>query len=100
MEFRILGSFEVRSGGETLALRGGKPRALLAVLLLHRNEVVSFDRLIDDLWGADPPASARQMVKGYVSNLRRDLAAVGADGILSTHALGYRLDVEPAQVDA
>src|SRR5215470_15911641 len=100
MEFLILGSLEVRADGQALRLPGGKPRALLAALLVHRNEVVSFDRLVDDLWGEEPPASARQMVKGYVSDLRRDLAAGGAAGCLVTHAPGYRLEVDAGRLDA
>jgi len=56
MEFRILGPFEVRSEGRQLSLGGTKQRAVLAVLLLYRNEVVSIDRLVDELWGDRPPA--------------------------------------------
>jgi DNA-binding SARP family transcriptional activator len=100
MDFCILGSLEVRSNGLSVALPRGKPRALLAALLLRRNEVVSLDRLVDDLWGADPPASARQMVKGYVSDLRRDLAPATEADWLVTFAPGYRLEVDPGQVDA
>jgi DNA-binding SARP family transcriptional activator len=51
MDYRILGPFDVCVDGESVGLGGEKPRALLAILLLHRNEVVSADRLIDDLWG-------------------------------------------------
>jgi DNA-binding SARP family transcriptional activator len=53
MKFRILGPLEVEDDGRELALGGPKPRALLAVLLLHPNEVVPADRLIDELWGGD-----------------------------------------------
>ena len=53
MEFRILGSLEVWDGGSEVSLGGPKPRALLAVLLLSANEVVSTDCLIDDVWGED-----------------------------------------------
>ena len=58
MEYRILGPLEVLDGDRLVALGTGKERALLAVLLLHANEAVSRDRLIDELWGERPPATA------------------------------------------
>ena len=70
-------------------------RALLAVLLLHRGEPVSSDRLIDELWGEQPPASAVKIVQGYVSNLRRVLG----EGLLVTRGRGYLLQVGPGQSD-
>ena len=76
-------------------LGGAKQRALLAVLLLHRREVVSTDRLIDELWGERPPATALKSVQVYVSHLRKVL---GAD-LLITHGRGYLLAAEPGQVD-
>jgi DNA-binding SARP family transcriptional activator len=80
MDFRILGPLELRDGGRPLVLGGERQRAVLAILLLHRNEVVSADRLIDELWGEAPPAGARQTVRAYqyVSKLRRAMAANGA----------------------
>src|SRR5450755_5101448 len=78
MDYRILGAFEVRVGDRLVGLGGEKPRALLAILLLHRNEVVSADRLIDDLWGEAPPASALPTLRAYVSRLRKALAGNGA----------------------
>jgi len=71
VEFRILGPLEVVEDDRPLVLGGPKQRALLAVLLLHRGEVVSTDRLIDQLWGERPPASAAKSVQVYVSNLRK-----------------------------
>ena len=67
MDFRILGPLEVSSEGRDLALGGTKQRALLAVLLLRANEVVSTDRLIDELWGDRPPATVAKVVHVYVS---------------------------------
>ena len=87
MDYRILGSFEVRVGDRLVGLGGGKPRALLAILLLHRNEVVSADRLIDDLWGESPPASALRTLQAYVSRLRKGL---GANGASSAGELRFR----------
>ena len=78
MEYRILGPFEVRAGGQLVELGGAKPRALLAILLLHRNEVVSADRLIDELWGESPPTTAIRTLHGYVSRLRKALNGNGA----------------------
>ena len=55
MEFRILGPLEVEHDGRSVPLGSGRRRALVAALLLHRNEVVSVDRLVDELWDGDPP---------------------------------------------
>ena len=95
LEFRILGPLEVLTAERALGLGGAKQRALLAVLLLHRREVVSTDRLIDELWGEHPPATAVKTVQVYVSHLRK---ALGAD-LLLTHGHGYLLAAEPDQVD-
>ena len=73
MDYRILGPLEVSDSGRVVGLGGEKPRAVLAILLLHRNEVVSADRLIDDLWGESPPASALRTLRTYVSRLRKAL---------------------------
>ena len=62
MEFRVLGSLEVVDHDGPVALGAPKQRALLAVLLLHRGEPVSSDRLIDEIWGEQPPASANKIV--------------------------------------
>ena len=70
----------------TVALGGEKQRAVLAILLLHRNEVVSADRLIDELWGESPPAGARRTLRAYVSKLRR---AMGANGASSAVGRGF-----------
>lgn len=95
MEFRILGPLEVVHDGESFALGAAQQRALLAVLLLHRSEAVSIERVIDELWGERPPATAAKTVQVYVSQLRK---ALGAELIL-TQGRGYRLAVEADQVD-
>jgi DNA-binding SARP family transcriptional activator len=82
VEFRILGSLEVLENGHQVPLRGSEQRALLASLLLHANEVVSRDRLIDELWGASPPDTARTALQVYVSQLR---TALGRDLTLASH---------------
>src|SRR6476620_10038639 len=72
-EFRVLGPLEVVEHGSPVALGCGKQRALLAVLLLHANEVVSSERLIDELWGEAPPATVTKSIHVYVSRLRKEL---------------------------
>jgi DNA-binding SARP family transcriptional activator/DNA-binding beta-propeller fold protein YncE len=95
MEFRLLGPFEVLEQGREVDVGGGRQQALLALLLLRRNEVVPIDELIEQLWDGAAPASARQVVQNYVLRLRK---AVGADRV-ETQAGGYRLRVAPAEVD-
>jgi len=112
MNYRILGSFEVRAGDRLVGLGGEKPQALLAILLLHRNEVVSVDRLIDDLWGESPPETALRTLQAYVSRLRKALGPNGVSpseepesvaaangGVLLTRGRGYLLEVAPGELD-
>ena len=96
MEFRILGPFEVVQNGGSLTLGGAQQRALLAVLVVHRGELLSADRLIDELWGERAPATAAKALQGYVSHLRKALG----DGVIVTQGRGYVLAVEAEQVDA
>ena len=96
MEFRLLGPVEVRGDdGVPLPLGGKRPRALLTLLLLHANEVVSTDRLIDGIWGERPPASAPGALQVHVHALRK---ALGADRIV-TRQPGYLVRVEPDELD-
>ena len=95
MEFRILGPLEVWDDGGEVSLGGPKPRALLAVLLLHLNEVVPGDRLIDELWGEDSPQDAAAALRVNVSRLRKTLPP----DVLTTRSPGYVLRVEPDQLD-
>ncbi len=96
MEFRILGPFEVLERGQKLALGGSGQRALLALLLLHRGEVLATDRLVDLLWGERPPRTATKTIQVYVSRLRKCLG----EGVVETEGRGYRLAVAAEQVDA
>jgi DNA-binding SARP family transcriptional activator len=89
MEFSILGPLEVRAGGRAVALGGTKPRALLAVLLLHANEAVSGERLALALWGEDAPAGAVKTVQVYMSRLRRALGDPDVEDAIAA-ALGER----------
>ncbi len=96
MEFRILGPLEVLEDGRPVELAGRRQRAVLALLLLHANEVVSSDRLIDGLWGERPPATAAKVLQNAVSQLRRSLG----ENVIVTRAPGYLLHVEPDAIDA
>jgi YVTN family beta-propeller protein len=104
MEFRILGPIEVWSEGRQVRLGGLKQRALLAVLLLHRNEVVSVDRLIDELWEGRPPATAVKTVQVHVSQLRKALGVGHTPGdageSLVTRSPGYVLRIGPDELDS
>jgi DNA-binding SARP family transcriptional activator len=73
MEFRILGPLEVRDGDREVRLRGGKERALLALLLVNANRTLAVDRIVDALWGDGVPETAQKMVQIYVSHLRKVL---------------------------
>ena len=97
MDFRILGPVEALAQGRPLAVAGARQRALLALLLLHAGEPVSRDRLITDLWGERPPDGAVKTVQAVVSRLRRALG--GEASRLVTGAAGYRLRVEPDELD-
>ena len=99
MEFRILGPLEVVEDGSPLPLGRLKERTVLAVLLLHANDFVSRERLIDELWGVAPPATANKAVNVYVSKLRKNLGGNGHDPIATADG-GYRLFVEPDLLDA
>ena len=95
MEFRLLGPLEVIKHRRALDLGPGKQRALLAILLLHANEVVSAARLIDDLWPEEAPRTATKSIQVYVSGLRKQLG----EGRLVTRKPGYLLRVEPDELD-
>jgi predicted ATPase/DNA-binding SARP family transcriptional activator len=96
VEFRLLGPLEaLADDGAPVALGGRRPRAVLALLLLHANEVVSIDRLIDGVWGESPPAKAAGSLQVHVHALRK---ALGGDRIV-TRAPGYVVRVEPDELD-
>ncbi len=95
MEFRILGPLEVVADGKVVDLGGPKQRAVLALLLLEGNRVVSSDRLIEALWDETPPDTALKALQVYVSQLRK---LIGKER-LETKAPGYRLRVEPHELD-
>ena len=90
MRYGILGPIEVRDGERDVPLAQGRQRLLLALLLLHANETVSTDRLIDALWGASPPATVTASLQNLVSALRKSLGS----GAVLTNGRGYALKVE------
>src|SRR5256712_8706401 len=96
MEFRILGPLQVLDEGRELPLGGAKQRALLALLLLDPNRVVSRDRLIDELWGGSPPDTDPTALQVYVSHLRK---ALGRDLIL-TQPPGYFIRLSAGEIDS
>jgi DNA-binding winged helix-turn-helix (wHTH) protein len=99
VDFRILGPLEVSSDGERLPLGGPNQRALLALLILHANESIRRDLLIDEIWGESPPRTAPVSLNGYVSKLRK-LLVNGSGAALETRPEGYALRVEPDQTQS
>jgi DNA-binding SARP family transcriptional activator len=102
VDFRILGPLEVTDHGREPAIAAGKQRALLAILLLHANEVVSSDRLIEELWGERPPGNAAKSLQVHVSRLRHALErddGDGADSVVVTRGGGYLIRIGPDELD-
>jgi DNA-binding SARP family transcriptional activator/basic membrane lipoprotein Med (substrate-binding protein (PBP1-ABC) superfamily) len=102
MEFRLLGPLEVAEDGRPVSLGGSRARALLALLLLHRNQVVAVDWIVDELWAGRPPKTGSQVVRVYVSQLRKALEPARSarpPRVLVTRRNGYLLRVGPDEVD-
>ena len=97
MDFRILGPLEVHNALGAIDVPGTKPRAVLAVLLLHANQPVSPERIAHALWGEDAPAGAVRTVQVHISRLRK---ALGDGEVLTTTPAGYRLRVRSGELDA
>ena len=91
MRFCVLGPLEAYANGHRVAIGGGRERALLALLLVHSGEIVSRDRLIDELWGGEPPSSGSQSLDVYLSRLRKAFREAGASNVLATRPPGYVL---------
>ena len=94
-EFRLLGPLEAVVDGQPVHFAAAKPRALLALLLLNRNQVLSTQRLIDELWEDDPPATATKTLQVYVSQVRKEL---GPDRLV-TRSPGYLLRIDDGELD-
>src|SRR5918997_1307276 len=99
MDFRILGPLEALDGRQRVALGGSKRRAVLALLLLHANETLSTDRMIDELGGAPPPPAAAKTLQVHISRLRKALGGGSAD-VVVTREHGYELQLDPEHLDA
>jgi class 3 adenylate cyclase/DNA-binding SARP family transcriptional activator len=96
VQFGILGPLAVWDDGRELTLGGAKPRAVLSILLLHANELVPTSRIVDELWGERPPATAGKTAQVYVSQLRKLLG----ERTIETRPPGYLLRLEPDALDA
>lgn len=96
MQFRVLGPLEVDAGSGPIPLGGPKQRAVLAHLLLRPNQLVPSAALIDELWGDEPPETARNTLQTYMSHLRKALG----EGRLIGRSPGYVLSVDPSELDS
>ncbi len=96
----MLGPLEVTSGGRRVELPGARTRAVLAVLLVHANQVVSSDRLIEELWPGHPVGKAADSLQVRLSELRKALRSAGEADRLTTRPPGYLLRVTPGELDA
>ena len=99
MKFRLLGPVEADSSAGPVTLPGGKPRALLAALLLERGRTVLAERLISVIWGENPPNTARAVLQTYVATLRRTLDDAGLPPIITSSRQGYRAEVPDEVLD-
>jgi len=100
VEFRVLGPLEVTADGRSLGLAGARTRAVLAMLLVHANQVVSSDRLIEELWPGHPADKAADSLQVRLSELRKALRSAGEADRLATRPPGYLLRVAPGELDA
>ncbi|MFS8096260.1 winged helix-turn-helix domain-containing protein [Lentzea alba] len=97
MHVGILGPVEAHSADGKIAVGGPRPRTLLALLAMRVGEIVPLDRLVDELYGAEPPSDAANALQGQVSRLRR---ALGDASLIEFHPAGYKLALVADQVDA
>src|SRR4051794_34154118 len=98
MQIHLLGTVVASADERPVSLGGAKQRAVLAMLGLEANRLVSADRLIEGLWGEEPPASAGKMVRNYVWRLRKVLAD-GGDAEIVTRGRGYELQIDRELID-
>src|SRR5262245_50098434 len=96
MEFRLLGPLEVSEGGRARSIGGPKQRTVLVHLILRANHVVPPERLVEEVWGGDPPPAVRSTLRSYLSHLRSALAP----GQLERRSGGYVLHADRSSIDA
>ncbi len=99
VEYRLLGSLEVVAGGSVHDINSARQRVLLTMLLLHANQVVPVDLLIDAMWNDNPPVTAKSQLQTCVSALRRQLSAIGAKSEIATRSVGYLLAIGDDSLD-
>ncbi len=99
MEFKILGPVEISVGSQRLELGGARQQIVLAVLLLSANRPVTIDRLVEAIYGEDPPSTARLQAQISISSLRRLFASHGRPGAIATRARGYEMQVGDGELD-
>ncbi len=99
VNFRLFGPLTAETDSGPVDLGPPKQRSVLAVLLLHANEIVPTDRIIDLVWGEDPPRTAEHSVQIYISDLRKALANGSASNLIETRPPGYVLNTPPHTVD-
>src|SRR6266487_5778062 len=97
MDYRILGPLEAFDGERQLPLGGARQRAVLALLLLHGNETLMRDVIVDELWGENPPQTAGKVLQNCVSALRKELP--GGVDTLRTVGSTYVLELAPGELD-
>jgi DNA-binding SARP family transcriptional activator len=99
MEFRLLGPLEVWAGDRPVPLGARKPQALLAALLMDDNRMVPSERLVEAVWGEDPPETARAILQTYVSGLRRLFQEFGEEEVIVSYSAGYLIRVPAGALD-
>jgi DNA-binding SARP family transcriptional activator len=100
VKFRILGPLEITAGTERLELGGSRQQIVVATLLINANRFVTTDRLLEAIYGEDPPSTSRAQVQISISSLRRQLASRSSDEIISTHGRGYVIRVASGDLDS
>src|SRR3954451_1707351 len=98
MDFRLLGPLEVSNGRDVVPIGQGRQRSVLTLLLLHHDETLGADRIIDALWGDHPPPTAGKVLQNQIGQLRRALGDHGAS-MLRTHGHGYALHLDGGGID-
>ena len=99
LDVRLLGPLEVTGPGGVLRLAGTRQRSLLALLAMRAPSVLPATRLIDALWGTEPPPTALRTLHSHIARVRSALAAIGLTDVLVTTSTGYALRIDPSRVD-